>query len=142
MAILQIKAFEAGPSASGVSMSQGVARGGTYFRVSVTADAQQGLFGRLLVLGKDAIALIVTDDPKLLHLMGVRVVGSSDSAGILAAGGPRGSVWIKVQPWRPAEGKRPAASLPIINAKVEGGGISVKLPEWARPVRDHTKAAR
>lgn len=141
MAILKIKAFSAGPTKSGLSISQGETRGLTFFRIGLTLAAQEEFFGRRLDPKKEGMALTLTDDRTHHHLMGIKVVAADDPNGIGLSNGTRDSVSIKVSPWRPAEGKRPAAALSVINSKVEGGGISVKLPEWARPVPD-VKGAR
>lgn len=142
MGILKVTAFEAGATSSGLSISQGETRGKTFFRLSITIAAQQELFGRPLDPAKDAISLLLTDDLKHYHLMGIKIVEMDDPTGLGIKGGARDSVFLKVATWRPTEGKRPAASLAIINAQVNGGGISVKLPDWARPVPDRAAGVR
>lgn len=142
MALLKIKAFDAGPQSSGFSISQGESRGKTFFRLGMTTKAQKEYFGRPLDLKKDAIKLIVNDEPKHHHLMGIRVVDVDDPSGIALSGGARGSVFAKLATWRSAEGKRSAASLVVVNSKVRDGGVSVMLPEWARPTPDRSASVR
>lgn len=136
MGLLQIQTFEAGPSKSGISISQGETGGKTFFRIGLTLAAQMEFFGRKLDTEKDAIALTVTDDPKHLHLMGINVVLPDDPKALPLSGGIKDSIALRVATWKPAQGKHPAAELKIINRQVAHGGISVKLPEWARPAPD------
>ena len=136
MGLLKVQAFDAGPAKSGISISQGLSRGKTFFRIGLTAAAQEEFFGRSLSVERDALALVLTDDRKHHHLMGIKVVPADDPNGIPLASSMRDSVNIKVATWRPSQGKHPAASLQVINSKVDGGSVSVKLPEWARPVPD------
>ncbi|KEP68819.1 hypothetical protein DL1_08520 [Thioclava dalianensis] len=138
MALLKITEFEAGPVSSGVSISQGETRNKTFFRIGLTEAAQAELFGRKLDPKTDALALTVTDDPKHLHLMGIRLVQRDDPSAIAINDGIKGSVNIRVGTWKPAKGKHPAVSLEIINRAVKDGGFSVKLPEWARPAPNHS----
>lgn len=143
MGILKVQPFEAGPSKSGVSIGQGETRGRTFFRIGLTATAQKDLFGREIDPSKDALALVVTNEKNLNHLMGIRMVAADDPNGIPLSGGPHASVSLKVAAWRSnGGGKRAAASLSIVNREVKGGGISVKLPEWARPEVDIAASAR
>lgn len=143
MGILKVKAFEAGPAKSGISIAQGESRGRTFFRLGLTSSAQQDLLGRHLDPEKDALALIVTNEPNLNHLMGIKVVPVGDANALSVSGGPHGSVGLKVAAWRSGGGgKRPAVSLVVVNRQVQGGGISVKLPDWARPDPDLSATAR
>lgn len=143
MGIIKVQAFEAGPSKSGISIAQGESKGRVFFRLGITAAAQIELLGRLVDPNKDAISLIVTNDPGRNHLMGIRIVSAGDAAGIPVSGGPHGSVGMKLGPWRATgPGKRPPVSLIVINRQVEGGGISVKLPDWARPEIDIAAGAK
>lgn len=143
MGLIKVQPFNAGPGKSGVSMSQGESHGRIFFRLGLTAAAQKDLFERVLDPGKDAIALTVTNARQQNHLMGIKIVPASDPGGLAVSGGPRGSVGLKLTPWRAgAGGKRPAVSLTIVNRQVQGGGISVKLPDWARPEPDIAEAAR
>lgn len=142
MGLLKVQLFDSGPSKSGVSISQGEVKGRTFFCIDLTEAAQTTYFGRRLDQNKDALTLTLTDDPKLLHLMGVKVVAVDDPTGLPFGGGIKGSIALRVETWKPASGKHPAAELKIINRQVQGGGISVKLPAWARPAADHAAAAR
>jgi hypothetical protein len=142
MGLLKVTAFDAGPKSSGISISQGETREKAFFRVSFTLAAQNEIFGRPLDSEKDAIAFTVTNDQKHCHLMGIKVVPVADDSGISLSRGVRGSVSVKLSPWRQAQGKRPAASLQIVNRTVNGGGISVKLPELARATPDLSDVAK
>lgn len=143
MPLLKIEAFAAAPTKSGVSLKQGESRGRTYFRLGLSAAAQMDLFDRALDPEKDCVALTVTNEPNLNHLMGIRATTADDPAGLPISGGPHGSVGLKVTAWRGnGGGSRPAASLTVINRQVKGGGISVKLPDWARPEPDLSSKAR
>lgn len=143
MGILKIQAFGAGPAKSGISMTQGEVRGKTFFRIGLTAACQTELFGIRLDPTKDAIALIVTNDKDVRHLMGIKIVPADDPAGLPFSGGPHGSASLKLAAWQSnGGGKRPAVSLVIANRAVNGGGISVKLPDWARPDADLSGIAR
>lgn len=137
MGLIKVMPFCAGGAKSGVSIGQGETRGSPYFRIGLTAAAQEELFGCRLDPARDAVALTLSNDPKYLHLLGIKAVEASDPAALPISGGPRGSVGLKVVAWRVAAGdKRPPASLVVVNRQVAGGGISVKLPEWARPAPD------
>lgn len=143
MGILKVHPFDAGPVKSGISFSQGSSRGRTFFRLGLTATAQKEFFGRQLEPAKDAITLVVNTEPTLNHLMGIKVSTRDDPNSLNIAGGPHGSVSLKALAWRSGGGgKRPSVSLVIVNHKVSGGGISVKLPDWARPEADVSAAAR
>lgn len=143
MGILKVQAFDAGPSKSGISIAQGETRGKLFFRLGLTAAAQEELFGRRLDAAKDAIGLLVTNDPQHRHLMGMKPVPADDPNGLTFSGGPHGSVSLKLTAWRAnGGGKRPSVSLVVVNRQVEGGGISVKLPDWARPEPDVAAGAR
>ncbi|MEO0859214.1 MAG: hypothetical protein AAFY65_01275 [Pseudomonadota bacterium] len=142
MGLIKVQPFQTGAKASGLSISQGESRGQTYFRIGLSEAAQVACFGKAVDPQGEGLAFTLTDDPKLLHLMGLRIVPTSDPSCVPVTPGVKGSVGAKVQPWRPANGKRPPASLSIVNLQVEGGGVSVKLPDWARPVADHAAAAK
>lgn len=142
MGLLKVQAFDAGPTSSGVSISQGETRSKAFFRIGMTAAAQLDLCGRALVIGKDALAFVLTDDPEHRHLMGIKLVPIADSDGVAVSGGIKGSISVKVLAWKPASGKHPAVSLPVINRQVVSGGFSVKLPDWAQPAADRGAAAR
>jgi len=143
MGLLKVKPFEAGPSKSGISLTQGESRGQAYYRLGMTAAAQEELLGRRVDPEADAIALTVTNDPKLHHLMGIRLVPVSDPNALSVSSAPHGSVGLKLAAWRSTGGgKRSPVSLVVVNRQVNGGGISVKLPDWARPEPDIAAAAR
>ena len=143
MPLLKVTAFDAGPSSSGVSMSQGETKGRAFFRIGLTEFAQQDLFGRCIDLKKEALKLVVNDDPKTRHLMGVGIAKIDAPDAIPLSGGPRGSVSCKVHPWNGGSGgKRPAVGLEVVNRQVSKDLVSVKLPEFARPPTNHAAAAR
>ena len=142
MGLIKVMPFVAGAAKSGVSIGQGETRGRQFYRIGLTGPAQDDLFGRRLDPARDAISLTLTNDPKYLHLLGIKLVGADDPAGLPISGAPHGSIGVKVAAWRPGSGdKRPPASMVIVNRQVAGGGISVKLPEWARPAPDLTASS-
>lgn len=142
MAILKVAAFEAGPAKSGVSLSIGESNGRSYFRLGITAFAQTDLFGRAIDPAKDALKLVVNNDPQTRHLMGMAIVPCDDPQGIPVLGSMKDSVFCKLQPWNGASGKRPAVALDIINRAVGNGMISVRLPEFAKPPAVHAPARK
>lgn len=136
MPLLTVSMFETGSasSSSGVSMSQGETRGKQFFRIGFTAAAQEELFGRTFDLEKDGLQLIVTNDKNLNHLIGFRLVDKEKADALPMTSSARGSCSLRVKPWRAVSaGKRKAVQLAIVNRQVQGGGISAKLPDWARP---------
>ncbi len=143
MGLIKIVPFVAGATKSGVSIGHGEVRGRPFFRIGLTAHAQEDLFGRRLDPAKDAFAFTLSNEPKYLHLIGIKLVGVDDPAGLPISGGPRGSVGLKVVAWRPvADDKRSPASMVVVTRQTGTGGVSLKLPEWARPAPDPTAPSR
>lgn len=136
MGILKVEAFDVKIVSSGITMSGGTAKGGDFFRIGMNVDAQKRHFERVLNPQEHAFALTVTDMPQQRHLMGIKLVMLDEPGALPLASGARDSVFVKVKAWTPTQGKRPAVSLTVVNQKVQGGGFSVKLPEWARPPVD------
>ena len=133
MPLLKVAEFEAGPAKSGVSMALGESKSRAFFRIGLTEFAQKDLFGRVIDPEKEALKLVVNNDPKTRHLMGIGIVSRDDPAAIRLVAGVRASVSCKVQPWNGSGGKRPSVSLEVVNRHVGEDLVSVKLPEFAKP---------
>ena len=143
MPLLKISEFEAGPAKSGVSMGRGESKGRAFFRVGLTEFAQNDLFGRIIDVEKEALKLVVNNDPKTRHLMGIGVVLRDDPAAIRLVSGVRASVSCKVQPWNGSgESKGRSMPLDVVNRHVGEDLISVKLPEFAKPPAAQGMAVR
>jgi len=136
MGILKVAPFDAPPTVSGLSIAIGESKGKPFIRIGISRAAQEAHFGRALVPGEDGIVLTLTDDPAHRHLMGVKPCGVSVPEALPLRSGSKGSVSLRVRPWLQVAGKRPATAMPVVNAKVDGGGISVRLPDWAKPAAD------
>lgn len=137
MALLKVTAFSTPPAKSGVSISVGQSQKNTYFRLGLTVAAQIDLFGHPLDTEKEALKLQIQNDPQWRHLMGIEVVEASDPEAIALFKSARDSVYFKLHPWVSNASKRPSASMPVENRSVAPNKISVKLPEFARPVAVH-----
>ncbi len=143
MALIKVTQFETGSAKSGVSLGMGESKGRSFFRINLTEVAQKDLFGRAIDVRKEALKLVVNNNPRTRHLMGIGIVPSDDHEAIRLSSGPRGGVSCKVHLWSgPGGGKRASRSLDIINRHVGENLISVKLPEFAVPTKVHDAAAR
>lgn len=136
MALLKVVEYQAGAATSGISISQGETKGNPFFRIGFTLAAQKEFFGEPLDPERHSMEFTVNDAPLHLHLMGIKVREAGALNGISLKSGTRSSVHVRVATWKPAQGKHPSVELPIINRQVSAGGISVKLPDWARPAPD------
>lgn len=133
MTLLKLRTFAPGNTSSGISLSLSQVATGQYIRIGITEAAQRDHFGRPLDPAKDTLKLSISDDPGKTHLMGIAVSDVQDPEALAISGAPRGSVSVRLMPWRtvPA-GKMPARSMAIVTAP-KTGEVVVKMPEWARP---------
>ncbi len=137
MALLKVEAFSAGSSKSGVSLSQGTVRDNVYFRLGLTRAAQLEFFGKVFDPDKDQVALVLTNEANLKHLVGIHLCAPDAADGLQISGGVNGSVGLCLRPWcTTSPGKRPAVTLEVVNRKVSANTVSFKLPNWARPGAD------
>ncbi len=128
------KAFTAPTSAqSGFSISLNVSRGHQYIRLGMTAAAQERVFGRLLDVEKDAIQVILSDEPKDNHIMSLKVIAPDHAEAVPLLKSMRDSVGVKLSPWSQVpKGRLKASSLPIL-IHGQGDCVALKIPEWSRP---------
>lgn len=129
------KAFQpkTGGAGSGFTIALSELKSGQYIRVGITATGQKEHFGGPLDPEKDAIKLVLDTDHGKTHMMRIELADADEADALPLAGGIKGSVSVKVQPWRQvAAGKRPASALPLVNSEKQTA-VVVKLPEWARP---------
>lgn len=133
MARVKVSAFvSSAVQKSGITIALCELKGGQHFRIGITAAAQAEFFGGPLNPEKDAIEIILDDQPGSVHLLGLKLSELSDADALAVSSGIKGAISLKVIPWcQVAPGKRPAVSLPVVNQK-KGEFVSVKLPEWAR----------
>lgn len=141
MPLLKVRPFVSSSAGIGITIAQSEKKGTVFFRIGLTRAAQERYFGGPIDPSSQGIVLVVNDDPKTRHLMGMRLEAPGSSDALPLGGGIRGSVSVKVMPWKPAQGKHPAQAMVVVNEAVKGGGISVKLPEWARPAANLSAAA-
>lgn len=143
MPMMSVKPFaDAAPKGSGVSLSRVVRKRGAFFQLTLSADAQETLFGRKLTPGKDALSLLVNSDPGQTHLLMVQLAKVDAADAVVLTGGLRGSVSAKCAQWAAADG---AAKIPAVRIEKIGerGEVRIfRLPLWARPVEVKPGAAR
>lgn len=127
------KPFEAKTAkSSGVSLSVGALKAGQFLRLSLTAEAQQRLFGRAIDPKSDAMLIKLSDEPGKNHLIALQVVPQAEADAMPVSGGPRDSVQLRLAPWSQlAPGKRPPVSLAVV-AQAEGI-VMLTLPDYLRP---------
>lgn len=136
MAKVRVAAFVAGAGASsksGITLALAESKAGQYIRIGLSAAAQTEYFGGVLNPEKDALELILDDEPGSVHVMALRRASIEDESAMQLTGGIKGSISLKVVPWRKvAPGKRPGVSLVVLNRQA-GKLVSVRLPDWAKP---------
>ncbi|MBR9836993.1 MAG: hypothetical protein GYB50_03760 [Rhodobacteraceae bacterium] len=135
MGKVKVAAFVVGAAAtkSGISISLAETKSGQFIRIGLSESAQKKFFGGALNPQTDALEIILDNEPRNVHLMGLKLSDVSDADAIGITPGIRGSISLKVLPWRKvAAGKRPATSLTVVNQQA-GKLVSVRLPEWAQP---------
>ena len=126
MPFTEIAPPEVKSNKSGISFSLSVAKKTSTARISITAAAQQELFGKSIVdakftakvgRGADEGKLLLIEDPE-----GTLVAKSS----------MHGSAFIKMKAWDllPKD-KRPSQSIESLGSK--DGGLLFELPRWASP---------
>lgn len=134
MPMIAIKPFtDAAQKGSGVSLSRRVHKRGAFFHLTLSAAAQDTLFGRKLVAGKDALSLLVNSDTGQTHLLLVQLAKVDAADAVVLTGGLRGSVSAKCAQWAAADGN---AKIPAVRIEMIGERANVKmfrLPGWARP---------
>ncbi len=123
----------AGHGKSGFTISVVDAKQGQHIRIGISETAQKTHFGGALDAEKDALKLSLSNDQGRNHILTLELAEMGEPNAFSFAGGIKGSLSIRLQPWGPlAKGKRPATELPVIGGK-SPRTVLLKLPEYARP---------